>query len=79
MTQFVDWFEMQEETDFSKPNVAQRPLGVRTREPDYGGLQYILALRNRRDEILPAAGWQPSRNRSRTIHRFHKVKAWVTY
>ena len=80
MTQFMDWLERQEETDFSKPNVAQRPLGVRTREPDYGAsIPTRTHLRNRRDEILPAAGWLSIAKPQLYNPPFPEVKAWVTY
>lgn len=78
MTQFMDWLERHEETDFSKPNVAQRPLGVRTREPDYG---VSIPTRPPQSEGRnpPSRGLAVIAKPQLYNPPFPEVKAWVTY
>ena len=78
MTQFMDWLERQEETDFSKPNFAQRPLGVRTREPDYGA-SIPTRLPQSEGRNPPGRGLAVIAKPQLYNPPFPEVKAWVTY
>ena len=78
MTQFMDWLERQEETDFSKPNFAQRPLGVRTREPDYGA-SIPTRLPQSEGRNPPSRGLAVIAKPQLYNPPFPEVKAWVTY